>query len=103
MAIATEIVDSVTTVILQSPTSTTYAVISMFFTNHDSTTDETVDIHVVPANESVGNENCIAKSVNISATNTLSYTEKLLLDSGDSIVAVSANGTVNAVVTYTTV
>ena len=52
---------------------------------------------------SIGDENVIAKSVELTATNTLTYTEKLLIEDGDSIVAVSANGTVNAVLTYTTV
>ena len=53
MAIATEIVANTSTVLLQAPASTTYAVIGMFFTNHDSSVDETIDIHVVPALESV--------------------------------------------------
>ena len=103
MAIATGIVANTPTVVLQAPASTTYAIIGMFFTNHDGSVDETIDIHVVPALESVGDENVIAKSVALTATNTLTYTEKLLIEDGDSIVAVSANGTVNAVVTYTTV
>ena len=40
MAIATEIVANTPTVLLQAPASTTYAVIGMFFTNHDGSVDE---------------------------------------------------------------
>tara|TARA_B100001287_G_scaffold264658_1_gene256749 strand:- start:157 stop:468 length:312 start_codon:yes stop_codon:yes gene_type:complete len=103
MAIETEIVANTPTTVITAPASTTYAIIGMFFTNHDSAVDETIDINVVKSGESVGNSNVIAKSVALTATNTLTYTEKFLIDDGDSIVATSANGTVNAVITYTTV
>ena len=80
MAIETEIVANTPTTVITAPASTTYAIIGMFFTNHDSAVDETIDINVVKSGESVGNSNVIAKSVALTATNTLTYTEKFLID-----------------------
>lgn len=103
MAIASVIVANTPTVVLQAAPGQTLAVITQYYTNHDTVTDESLDLYITPSGESVDNENVIGKAVTLTTTNTLSYTDKILLENGDSIVATSANGTINAVVSYTVV
>jgi len=103
MAIASEIIANTPTVVLQAGPGQTLAVITMYFTNHDTVTDESLDIYITPSGESVDNENVIAKSVDLTTTNTLAYNDRILLENGESVVATCANGTVNAVVSYTVV
>jgi hypothetical protein len=97
----TEVVNSDTTVYTSSDNSAiTYAA----FTNYTSSTIS-IDIHVVPSGDSVGNVNCITKSLEITATDTYQLYaggEKLLLGNNDFISAVANVATgVNSVISYT--
>ena len=60
--------------------------------------DETVTVYAIKSGGSAGNSTTILKSFVLPAANTYSFDFKLILDSGDSIVAI---GTVGAIVAAT--
>ena len=97
----TEVVNSDTTVYTSSDNSAiTYAA----FTNYTGATIS-IDIHIVPSGDRVGNVNCVAKSLEITSTDTYQLYaggEKLLLSNNDFISAVANVATgVNSVISYT--
>ena len=97
----TEVVNSNTTVYTSTNnTAITFAA----FTNYTAATIS-VDIHVVPAGDAVGNVNCVVKGLEITATDTYQMYaggEKLLLDNNDFVSAVANVATgVNSVISYT--
>ena len=101
--VTTNVTNSATTVYTSSGNSAvTYATI-----NNVSAGAISVDIHVVPSGDSVGNINCIAKTLEIAATDAYqlySGGEKLLLEGSD-VISVTANvaAGINAVVSFTSI
>jgi len=97
----TEVVNSDTTVYTSTANS---AITFATFTNYTAATIS-VDIHVVPAGDAVGNVNCVVKGLEITATDTYQLYaggEKLLLDNNDFVSAVANVATgVSSVVSYT--
>ena len=88
------------------PTGKTYAVVVMFFTN-SGTSAETVSVYAYPdADElldtSADDKNLLIKDLSIEGGDTFTFNaEKLLIDAGDSIIAVSSVGNIQAVLSYT--
>ena len=99
----TNVTNSATTVY----TSTNNTAITYFQLTNETAGALTVDIHVIPNGESLGNENLVAKTLSIAATDSYQlYTggEKLLLANGDTIqVTASAASGINAVVSFTSI
>ena len=67
----------------------------------------TVDIHVIPNGDSLGNTNLVAKTLSIAATDSYQlYTggEKLLLANGDTVQVIASAATgINSVVSFTAI
>ena len=88
------------------PSGKTYAVVVMFFTN-SSASAETLSVYAYPdADElletSADNKNLLIKDLSIEGSDTFTFNaEKLLIDAGDSIIAVSSGGNIQAVLSYT--
>jgi hypothetical protein len=89
------------------PTDKTYAVVVMFFTN-SSASAETLSVYAYPdASQLSGtlatdNKNLLIKDLSIEGGDTFTFNaEKLLIDDGDSIIAVSSGGNIQAVLSYT--
>ena len=99
----TNVTNSATTIYTSSGNSAvTYAAI-----NNVTASAISVDIHVVPSGDSVGNINCIVKTLDIAALDQYQLYaggEKLLLENSDflSVTANVATG-INAVVSYTSI
>jgi hypothetical protein len=104
MAIQTvDVSNSATTVY----TSTNNTAITYLALTNATAGAVSVDIHVIPSGDSLGNVNLIAKTLSIAATDSYqlySGGEKLLLENGD-IVQVTANvaSGVNAVTSFTSI
>ena len=102
MAIQTTAVGNIATTVYTSSGDSALTLVS--FTNYTSSA-VSVDIHVVPNGDSVGNVNAIAKTLVIDATDTYflyASGEKLLLGNADSIVATANTAaSVNSIVSYT--
>jgi hypothetical protein len=85
----TDITNSATTIYTSSGNSAvTYCTIT-----NVSASAISCDIHVVPSGDSVGNINCVAKTLEIAATDTYQLYaggEKLLLENSD-FISVTAN------------
>ena len=104
MTIQTTAVSNSATTVYKSTNNT--AVTYMQLTNATAGA-LTVDIHVIPNGDSLGNTNLVAKTLSIAATDSYQlYTggEKLLLANGDTVrlTASAATGT-NAVVSFTAI
>lgn len=72
-----------------------------------SASNVTANVYVVPSGDSVGNLNIVVANIQITTTDTYQLyagNEKLILANGDSIrVDASANNSIAAVVSYTSV
>ena len=89
------------------PSGKTYAVVVMFFTN-SSASAETLSVYAYPDAEilsgtpATDNKNLLIKDLSIEGSDTFTFNaEKLLIDAGDSIIAVSSGGNIQAVLSYT--
>ena len=89
------------------PTDKTYAVVVMFFTN-SSASAETLSVYAYPdafqlsGTLATDNKNLLIKDLSIEGGDTFTFNaEKLLIDDGDSIIAVSSGGNIQAVLSYT--
>jgi hypothetical protein len=70
-----------------------YAVTSMFYCNYTDN-DSIINVYVVAGGKTPSNENKIIHNLMISPGDTFTFdTEKIILDSGDSINATSTGGT----------
>lgn len=102
MALATTAVGNTATTIYTS--SGNSAITFASFTNY-SGSSATISVHVVPSGDSAGNDNIVIKDFTVNAADThqlYAGGEKLLLESGDTLVATgSAATTFTAVVSYT--
>jgi hypothetical protein len=79
-----------------------HAVTCMIFCN-TSGSDATVNLHVVPRNEIAADANKVINALNIPASETFTFdTEKIILETGDRLVAVASN-TNRLVVTVSTI
>jgi hypothetical protein len=107
MAITSTLVTNTNTLLI-APTGTTpsttfsgsqigLAVTSMMFCNYTPSTTATVTVYAVPSGQSVGNTHMIVNALSIPGGETVSLDqEKLVLGSGDSIIAIAS---VNSVIT----
>ena len=104
MTIQTTTVTNSATTVYTSTNNT--AITYMQLTNY-SAGALTVDIHVIPSGDSLANQNLIAKTLSIAATDSYQlYTggEKLLLANGDVVqVTASAATGINSVVSFTSI
>lgn len=104
MSITTADIDSSNTDVYTSSGNT--AITWASFTSSNAST-VTVDIHVVPSGDSVGNTNLVANSVEIVGGDTYQLYaggEKLLLENGDKVTAVAnVANVVHSVISYTSV
>ena len=88
------------------PSGKTYAVVVMFFTNSGASA-ETLSVYAYPDRSelletSADNKNLLIKDLSIEGSDTFTFNaEKLLIDAGDSIIAVSSGGNIQAVLSYT--
>jgi len=102
MAIETNLVGNTATTVYTSSGDSAVTYISL--TNYTGSA-VSVDLHVVPDGDSVGNVNLVAKTLVIDATDTFylySSGEKLLMGNADTIVATANTAaSINAVVSYT--
>lgn len=74
------------------------AVTLIVLCNTGNTADE-ITIHAVPSGGSAADENIILKNHSMSPSRTFLFNiEKFILNAGDSIAAVSKNGTISATV-----
>lgn len=82
------------------------AVTFMSLTNY-SASNVTANLYVVPSGDTAGNLNIILSELDITTKDTYQLyaaSEKLLLNNGDAIVAdASANNSISAVVSYTSI
>ena len=88
-------------------TSTNNTAITYMQLTNETAGALTVDIHVIPSGDSLGNTNLVAKTLSIAATDSYQlYTggEKLLLANGDVVqVTASAATGINSVVSFTSI
>jgi hypothetical protein len=108
MAITSTLVANTNTTLIgpaTSPISTTFsgsqtglAITCMLFCNYTPSTTATITVYAIPTGGSVGNTNMIINALSIPGGETVSLDqEKLVLGSGDSIVAVaSVNSTITS-------
>jgi hypothetical protein len=101
MTIRSTILLGITGSILQVTEGQQYAVTSMFFCN-TSTTNRVLQVHLVPGDGSPTNENKIINDLIIGPGDTFTFdTEKIILDSKDSVQAQSQPaGGISATVSY---
>ena len=104
MTIATTTVTNSATTVYTSVGST---VITYLTLTNETAGAIAVDIHVVPSGDAVGNQNLVAKSLDIAATDTYQLYaggEKLLLSNSD-VISVTANTAtgIYAVASYTSI
>lgn len=79
-------------------TGKSYAVTSAFFCNTSDSATDVLNLYVVSATGGVGTQSLIAKNISIAATDTFALdTEKIILENGDYIWAISNNGNISAV------
>ena len=104
MALATTAVGNTATTVYTS--SGNSAITFASFANYSGST-ATLSVHVVPSGDTAGNGNIVIKDLSINAADThqlYSNGEKLLLENGDTVQAVSsATSTFTAVVSYTAI
>ena len=102
MAIETNLVGNTATTVYTSSGDSAVTYISL--TNYTGSA-VSVDLHVVPDGDSVGNVNLVAKALTVDATDTYflySSGEKLLLGNADTIVATANTASaINSVISYT--
>jgi hypothetical protein len=101
MTIRSTILLGITSSILQVTENQQYAVTSMFFCNTTSI-NSILQVHLVPGDGSPTNENKIIHDLVISPGDTFTFdTEKIILDSKDSVQAQSQPpGGISATVSY---
>jgi hypothetical protein len=103
--IANTIINNAVTEILKTPTDGTvaaYAGVGMFLCNNGGSS-ETVNLYAVQNGGAASDSNIIIKNLTVSTGDTYEFSaEKFLLNSGESIIASGANGSlITATITYT--
>ena len=101
MTVRSTLLDSSAGPILTVPTGQQYAITSMFFCNTTSQ-DSILQIHLVPDGGTFRNDNKIIHNLLISPGDTFSFdTEKIILDSGDSVQAkADPAGSISSTLSY---
>ena len=79
------------TTLLESPGGISYTIVSMFLCN-TSVNTETITINVIKSGDSATDTNTILKEVSITAADTAIFSEKILLESLDKVVAIGTLG-----------
>lgn len=89
MAITNSLVPTTGTVIFSAAGE--QAITTVIFCNNDSVSDTLLTVYAVPNGNVVGTETMILNSLSLPATETFVFdTEKLILSSGDNLVATSS-------------
>ena len=101
MTIRSTLLSGITGPILQVEPTQQYAVTSMFFCNTTSS-DSILQVHLVPGGGTFKLENKIISDLLISPGDTFTFdTEKIILDSGDSVQASALPpGSVSSTISY---
>lgn len=88
-------------VLLSSSTSTSYAVTTLFLCNTSTTDVEIVSVYAVDGINGITDDALILKDLTIEPTETFVFNmEKLILENGNYIYAVSDKGKVSGVASY---
>lgn len=94
------VVGTSNTDIVTVPALKTYAVVLVNFCNTSGTGDETVSLWCVPSGGSASDTTAVWKGSLIEALQTRKFDGKFLMAAGDKLIALSANGTITATISY---
>ena len=101
MTLRSTLLSDAASAIIQVASGQQYAITSMFFCNTTST-DSILQVHLVPDGGTFRNDNKIIHNLTINPGDTFTFdTEKIILDSGDSIQAkADPPGSISATLSY---
>lgn len=94
MSLSQATVTNSNTTILTVGSGGNVALHSLIFANYSGASAETLTVYLVPSGSSAGNSTTILKSYNVPASTTLIWNTEtpIYLDSGDSVIAIGATG-----------